>query len=126
MKFFKIDTNGKVIMTGEVPPHEIHKQIDCIIGDASIGDYLEDGIIKTPPPPPSPFHVFDYVKKRYVIDMQLLRDHRNKLLAESDWTQLPDAPVTDKQAWQRYRQALRDLPNTISDDTPITIPEKPQ
>jgi hypothetical protein len=34
---------------------------------------------------------------------------RNKLLAESDWTQLPDVSV-DKQAWVEYRQALRDIP----------------
>lgn len=34
---------------------------------------------------------------------------RNFKLAESDWTQLPDAPV-DKAAWATYRQALRDLP----------------
>ena len=34
---------------------------------------------------------------------------RNAKLAESDWTQLPDAPV-DKEAWANYRQALRDLP----------------
>jgi hypothetical protein len=37
---------------------------------------------------------------------------RNAKLAESDWTQLPDAPLTEAQreAWQVYRQALRDLP----------------
>jgi hypothetical protein len=34
---------------------------------------------------------------------------RNAQLAQSDWTQLPDAPV-DKAAWATYRQALRDLP----------------
>jgi hypothetical protein len=34
---------------------------------------------------------------------------RNAKLAQSDWTQLPDAPV-NKEAWATYRQALRDLP----------------
>jgi len=34
---------------------------------------------------------------------------RNAQLAQSDWTQLPDAP-TDKVKWATYRQALRDLP----------------
>ena len=38
-----------------------------------------------------------------------LRSNRDQLLAASDWTQLPDAPV-DKAAWATYRQALRDLP----------------
>jgi hypothetical protein len=34
---------------------------------------------------------------------------RDRQLAMSDWTQLPDASV-DKVAWATYRQALRDLP----------------
>lgn len=33
----------------------------------------------------------------------------------SDWTQLPDSPLSteDKQAWANYRQALRDMTDTI-------------
>jgi hypothetical protein len=38
----------------------------------------------------------------------VVRVERNKLLVESDWTQLPDAPV-DAAAWATYRQALRDV-----------------
>lgn len=40
-----------------------------------------------------------------------IRAKRNALIAASDWTQLPDAPLTDAQkaAWQIYRQALRDV-----------------
>lgn len=43
-----------------------------------------------------------------------LRLERNKLLLESDWTQLPDAPVTDqkRREWVTYRQTLRDLPTS--------------
>ena len=39
------------------------------------------------------------------------REARNKLLAESDWTQMPDSPLTDAQkaSWATYRQSLRDL-----------------
>lgn len=37
-----------------------------------------------------------------------VRDKRNKLLAECDWTQLADSP-TDKASWATYRQALRDI-----------------
>ena len=42
------------------------------------------------------------------------RHQRNNLLAECDWTQLPDSPLSDaaKLEWQNYRQALRDLPDT--------------
>lgn len=41
--------------------------------------------------------------------LQRVRKKRDRLLLESDWTQLVDAPV-DREAWARYRQALRDLP----------------
>ena len=37
-----------------------------------------------------------------------VRQQRNQLLADCDWTQLPDAPV-DKTAWATYRQELRDV-----------------
>ena len=47
--------------------------------------------------------------------LEMIRSIRNIKLAECDWTQLPDAPLNDeqKQAWQAYRQALRDLPQVI-------------
>ena len=38
----------------------------------------------------------------------VIRAERNKLLVESDWTQLPDASA-DATAWATYRQALRDI-----------------
>ena len=37
-----------------------------------------------------------------------VRGKRGFLLARTDWTQLPDAPV-DADAWTSYRQALRDI-----------------
>lgn len=41
-----------------------------------------------------------------------LRRKRDRLLRESDFTQLPDAPLPEEQreTWCIYRQALRDLP----------------
>jgi hypothetical protein len=38
----------------------------------------------------------------------VVRAERNKLLADCDWTQLPDVSV-DAAAWATYRQALRDV-----------------
>ena len=39
------------------------------------------------------------------------RTTRNKLLADSDWTQMNDSPLTNeaKTAWATYRQELRDM-----------------
>jgi len=59
-----------------------------------------------------------------------LRTQRNVLLAESDWTQMSDSPLTDskKTEWATYRQTLRDLPAQYSDsDTmaDVTFPTEP-
>jgi predicted metal-dependent hydrolase len=52
-----------------------------------------------------------------------LRVLRNQRLSESDWTQVADAPLTEEQkdAWKSYRQALRDLPENITDPKPLVI-----
>lgn len=39
-----------------------------------------------------------------------VRAQRNLLLANSDWSQLPDVPQPLKDKWAIYRQALRDIP----------------
>ena len=54
------------------------------------------------------------------------RIKRNQLLSDSDWTQMPDSPLTDeaKTSWATYRTALRDLtthanwPNLTDADWP--------
>jgi hypothetical protein len=50
--------------------------------------------------------------------------YRNRLLALSDWTQVPDAPV-DKAAWAEYRQALRDIPSQEGFPHSVVWPDKP-
>ena len=56
--------------------------------------------------------------------MEQVRLWRDAQLARTDWTQIADAPV-DATAWATYRQALRDLPDTIDIDNPV-LPEAPQ
>ena len=43
---------------------------------------------------------------------KVLRWQRENLLKESDWTQMPDSPLSEskKTEWATYRQVLRDLP----------------
>jgi len=55
-----------------------------------------------------------------------VRAIRTQKLADSDWTQLPDAPLTDDQktTWRTYRQALRDI-TTQPDPTNIAWPAEP-
>jgi len=59
------------------------------------------------------------------------RTRRNLLLDSTDWTQGADSPLSDakKTEYQTYRQALRDLPNSVSDPLTskdsVTWPTKP-
>lgn len=57
-----------------------------------------------------------------------VRSERNELLAQSDWTQLPDSPLTStkKQEWAQYRQQLRDFMETVTDPYTVQFPQKPQ
>lgn len=61
------------------------------------------------------------------LDMQALRSKRNDLLAQSDWTQSPDSPLSDtkKTEWANYRTALRNLPANTTDPRNPTWPSKP-
>ena len=56
-----------------------------------------------------------------------LRSLRNQKLAEYDWTQTLDAPLTEEQktAWATYRQVLRDLPANTEDPKNPVWPTKP-
>ena len=67
---------------------------------------------------------------------KLLREERNKRIAETDWTQLKDIDldIIRERNWKNYRQALRDLPAKsnpkLSEDgtldmSSVTWPDKP-
>ena len=74
------------------------------------------------------------------IELIKLREYRNNLLEQSDWTVIPDSPLSDskKAEWKTYRQALRDITKTAQpkvsdlgdpmiglDLSSVTFPEKP-
>tara|TARA_B100000214_G_scaffold348829_1_gene301202 strand:- start:618 stop:998 length:381 start_codon:yes stop_codon:yes gene_type:complete len=67
---------------------------------------------------------------------RLLREERNRLIAETDWTQLKDIDldIIRERNWKNYRQALRDLPSKSTpklningelDMNSVTWPDKP-
>lgn len=66
-----------------------------------------------------------YLAQKLDAEKKAVRNERNLLLAESDWTQLADATV-DKVSWAAYRQALRDLPSQAGFPHNVTWPNKPE
>ena len=61
------------------------------------------------------------------IKLEQLRNTRNKLLNECDWTDLPNAPLTSekKTEWQTYRTKLRDLTNGLDTVEKVEAKEFP-
>lgn len=62
--------------------------------------------------------------------MRILREERDRRIAETDWMANSDVTMTDD--WKTYRQALRDLPSTAEPKldeqdnlTNVTWPTKP-
>lgn len=56
-----------------------------------------------------------------------VRVERAHLLRDSDWTQMPDSPLTaeGQQAWAVYRQALRDIPQDYATPDDVVWPTAP-
>lgn len=54
---------------------------------------------------------------------QSIRDKRNALLAQSDWTQLNDVAANPE--WVLYRQNLRDIPEAFDTPDAVIFPDKP-
>ena len=60
----------------------------------------------------------------------IVRGERDRRLIITDWTQVPDGPLSDskKTEWATYRQALRDFMASYSDSTElkdVTWPTEP-
>ena len=90
-----IDINGQYSSGEEVPPfcHEVPERPD----DYAVfrgGQWIPGGNIK----------------------LEEIRERRDSLLSASDWTQLPDSPLSSekKEEWATYRQELRDLPGAYA------------
>lgn len=72
----------------------------------------------------------EYELLRFEEAVVAVRLQRNYLLRESDIFVLPDRwdsyTEEQKNAWKDYRQALRDLPTTITNPFEINWPIKPE
>ena len=60
-------------------------------------------------------------------NLTALRQLRQRYLQDSDWTQMPDSPLSaeKKTEWQTYRQALRDITDTYASPDDVVWPKEP-
>ena len=119
---------GEIVKTysGDPVNLEINIPSDCLCIQSDVSamtHYVADGAVVPYPPRPDYPCRFNFTTHEWVWVEQaswgIFRQERDRLLAASDWTQVPDAPV-DRLAWAEYRQALRDLPaNTTDPRNPV-------
>ncbi|WP_256658211.1 MULTISPECIES: tail fiber assembly protein [unclassified Pseudomonas] len=61
------------------------------------------------------------------LEWSSIRVRRDRLLRETDHTQVQDSPLSDAQRAQAaaYRKLLRDVPQDVGDPFTVVWPEKP-
>lgn len=112
-------TTGQILRV--VNTNEIDSQVgqgeSFIEGEFDdVSYYIENDAAVQIPPQPSQYSIFDFTTKQWVLNPDLASSDvltaRNKLLFSTDWTQIPNNPLTsERQAeWATYRQELRDIP----------------
>ena len=117
--YFDAET-GRIVHTtyyadGELPTAALSHHLVVPDGVDVAAHYVSSGALVLKPPQPSPHHTFDYTTKQWVdprtpeTEWPLVRAKRDRLIAATDWTQLPDVPLATKEVWANYRQALRDV-----------------
>lgn len=132
---------GKVLWSGSCADEDFEKQevpAGCSILNALAKHDIqyvdpESKDVVDIPNAPSEFHDWDVLTKQWVqkntteilnILWSRVRFIRDRMLAECDWTQLPDVSEQIKANFASYRQELRDVTGQ-SNPTEITWPIPP-
>lgn len=138
--FYAYRPNGQIVMTGYCPESQLEYQqvagaeIAVGVADFRTQYRASDGTLQTIPPRPSEYHDFNYDTKSWAPNEEAassgVRAERNRLLQESDWTDTASAPERlgqdAYQAWQTYRQELRDVTNQAGFPLSVAWPVPPQ
>lgn len=116
IRLIKYDKKGAITDSVSVIPELRDKYPDYIEVSESVGvltHYISNDRCMPIGTAPSDAHVFSYENKQWELSDEKAKDgvraQRETLLKQSDWTQLPDVPLSTKEAWSAYRQALRDI-----------------
>lgn len=72
--------------------------------------------------------VDDFAVAQNQVDDTSAKIERNMMLAASDWTVLPDSPLSEskQQEWKTYRQSLRDISDQEGYPENINWPVEPE
>ena len=129
---------GQILSTGIGLPGMTEKDFPPTDGKRYFGipeditaatHYLVDGKFVLFPSKPDNSYQWDWEnrvwKQSTELAAMIVVYTRNKLLIETDWTQLPDVPEVTRNLWVEYRQALRDITEQVGYPLNISWPTKP-
>jgi hypothetical protein len=96
--------------------------------------YVANNQLVLKPIKPQSYYQFNYQTKTwydprsYEVKCELVKVKRNQLLTDSDWTQIPNNPLTLElqQEWATYRQELRDVTQQSGYPDNVIWPTPPQ
>lgn len=94
--------------------------------------YIENNVAVDMPAKPNEWCVFNYSTKTWDADFEsaniIQKSKRQLLLSNSDWTQIPNNPLTEQkqQEWAVYRQQLRDVTSQSGYPFNVVWPVKPE
>jgi hypothetical protein len=62
------------------------------------------------------------------INWNVIREIRDQLLKNSDWTQMPDTELSEekKEQWKEYRKSLRSVPSNFRSPRDVEWPQVPK
>jgi hypothetical protein len=133
---YKLDT-GEITRNISCPESMIESQLDAgeafIFGSADDEkQYISAGLIVNKSEKPDWFYDYNYQTHSWVANENkltiLILQQRNNLLINSDWTQIPNGPLTleRQEQWSVYRQQLRDI--TLQSGYPFNVvwPTQPE
>tara|TARA_Y100001938_G_C7957144_1_gene362303 strand:- start:232 stop:618 length:387 start_codon:yes stop_codon:yes gene_type:complete len=108
-------TTGEILSCRRIPDHMLDNNINRRPNTAYLNTYVQDISVKK-----VDLSNLSIVDKVVDYDWnEYMRLHRNGRLKATDWTQVPDSPLSNskKAEWATYRQQLRDLPSTLGNIT---------
>lgn len=120
--------------TNDLIEYQYDKNTESFIyGNFEINEwYVDNDIAIKMPAKPDGAAYFNYDTKQWVLDYPnqevIVKNQRDKLLYESDWTQIPNNPLTTakQQEWAVYRQELRDITSQSGYPFNVIWPVQPQ
>jgi hypothetical protein len=111
--------NGQIFRIVQTNNIEEQLQENQLYVEGSFDDtkyYIDNKLPVEIPEKPSPYALFNFNTKEWVLNSNLaiidVSKKRKQLLVSSDWTQIPNNPLSTAQqeVWATYRQELRDIP----------------